>query len=174
MKVGQEIPNVEFKVRALDEKGNYEWQTLNSSELFAGKKIVLFALPGAFTPTCSSFQLPDFERLAPKFYEKGVDAIYCLSVNDSFVMNSWGKDQKLSNVKLLPDGNGEFSKAVDMLVKKENLGFGYRSWRYAAVINNNVVEEVFIEAGKTDNANSDPYEVSSPQNVLKYFGVDAA
>jgi peroxiredoxin len=157
------IPSVDFMFR---EDG--EFVIRSTDELFGGKKVVLFALPGAFTPTCSAYQLPGFEEKYYEFKEAGIDEIYCLSVNDAFVMNAWAKDQMISNVKLIPDGNGEFTQGMDMLVQKRNLGFALRSWRYAAVINDGVIEQIFMEDGKRDNADTDPYEWSTPEKVLEY------
>ena len=157
------IPSVDFMFR---EDG--EFVTRSTDELFGGKKVVLFALPGAFTPTCSAYQLPGFEEKYAEFTEAGIDEVYCLSVNDAFVMNAWAKDQGIKNVKLIPDGNGEFTQGIDMLVQKRNLGFALRSWRYAAVINDGVIEQLFMEDGKRDNADTDPYEYSTPEKVLAY------
>lgn len=157
------IPSVDFMFRE-----NGEFVTRSTEELFGGKKVVLFALPGAFTPTCSAYQLPGFEEKYFEFKESGIDEIYCLSVNDAFVMNAWAKDQMITNVKLIPDGNGEFTDGMGMLVKKFNLGFAMRSWRYAAVINDGVIEQLFMEDGKEDNASGDPYEWSTPDKILKY------
>ena len=159
--VGETLPEVTMPFRA-----EGEWKFLNTKEQFAGKRVVIFALPGAFTPTCSSFQLPGFETMYSQFQEKGIEDIYCLSVNDSFVMNSWFEAQGIENVKPLPDGNGEFTEYVGASVAKANVGFGIRSWRYAMVVNDNVVEAVFAEEGFGDNIESDPYEVSTPENVL--------
>jgi len=159
--VGETLPEVTMPFRA-----EGEWKFLNTREQFAGKRVVIFALPGAFTPTCSSFQLPGFETMYSQFQEKGIEDIYCLSVNDSFVMNSWFEAQGIENVKPLPDGNGEFTELVGASVAKANVGFGIRSWRYAMVVNDNVVEAVFAEDGFGDNIESDPYEVSTPENVL--------
>ena len=158
------VPSVDFMFR---EEG--EFVTRSSEELFANKKVVLFALPGAFTPTCSAYQLPGFEEKYYEFKEAGIDEVYCLSVNDSFVMNAWAKDQMISNVKLIPDGNGEFTAGMGMLVKKFNVGFAMRSWRYAAVINDGVIEQFFLEDGKGDNVSEDPYEYSKPEKVLNYL-----
>jgi len=157
------VPSVDFMFRE-----ESEFVTRSTDELFGGKKVVLFALPGAFTPTCSTYQLPGFEENYYAFKEAGIDEVYCLSVNDAFVMNAWAKDQMISNVKLIPDGNGEFTQGMDMLVQKRNLGFAMRSWRYAAVINNGVIEQLFLEDGKRDNADTDPYEYSTPEKVLNY------
>jgi peroxiredoxin len=162
------VPSVDFMFR---EDG--EFVTRSTEELFNGKKVVLFALPGAFTPTCSAYQLPGYEAFYDMFAEQGIDEIYCLSVNDAFVMNAWAKDQNIEKVKLIPDGNGEFTYAMGMLVQKRNLGFAARSWRYAAVINDGVIEQIFMEDGMVDNAESDPYEWSSPEKVLEYLKVPA-
>ncbi len=163
------IPAVTFKVRAKDASGEFNWMDLTTSEIFDGKKVVFFALPGAFTPTCSSTHLPGFEAMYDEFKANGVDEVYCVSVNDTFVMNSWAKDQNLINVKVLPDGSGEFSSGLGMLVKKDNLGFGARSWRYSALVENGVITKAFIEDGFGDNANSDPFEVSDASTMLEYI-----
>ncbi len=167
----KKLPDVVFHTRVRDESiggdNPFRWQDVTTDDLFAGKRVVLFSLPGAFTPTCSTFQLPDFEKLYDQFAAKGIDAIYCLSVNDSFVMNAWGKSQDLRKVKLIPDGSGEFSRKMGMLVIKDNLGFGMRSWRYGAVVNDGEIEAWFEEPGFADNAGDDPYGESSPQNILK-------
>jgi len=162
-KEGYEIPQVEFVFR---ESG--EFVTRTSNELFKDKRVVLFSLPGAFTPTCSAYQLPGFEEKYDEFTALGIDAIYCISVNDGFVMNSWAQDQNIQNVKLIPDGNAYFTRSMGQLVSKTNLGFGERSWRYAAVVNDGIIEKLFEEVGKQDNAPTDPYEVTTPENVLEY------
>ena len=158
-----QVPQVEFVFRE-----NSEFVTRTTADLFSGKRVVIFSLPGAFTPTCSAYQLPGFEDNYDEFAALGVDAIYCLSVNDGFVMNAWAKDQNLSNVTVIPDGSGKFTEQVGMLVTKDNLGFGSRSWRYAVVVDDGVVEAWFGEASQRDEADDDPYEVSSPQNVIQY------
>ena len=135
-------------------------------EYFGDKRVILFSLPGAYTPTCSTYQLPDFEKLAPEFKKIGIDDIYCMSVNDSFVMNAWAKSQNLQNVKVIPDGGGEFTRQMGMLVRKDPEGFGYRSWRYAMVINDGVVEKIWEEPGKQDDCPTDPYENTKPQDIL--------
>ena len=147
----------------------FDWVTKTTSELFTGKKVVIFGLPGAFTPTCSNQQLPGYELKADVFKEHGIDQIYCMSVNDSFVMNAWAQDQKLENVKVIPDGNGQFTQEMGMLCQKRDKCFGQRSWRYAMIVNNGVVEKMFVEPGKTDDTPEDPYGESSPENVLKYL-----
>ena len=157
------IPSVDFMFR---EDG--EFVTKSTEELFNVKKVVVFSLPGAFTPTCSAYQLPGFEEMYDQFIASGIDDVYCISVNDAFVMNAWANDQNIKRVKLIPDGNGEFTSGVGMLVKKFNLGFAMRSWRYAAVINNGLIEKMFVEPGKEDNASEDPYGETTPEKVLEY------
>lgn len=127
---------------------------------------MLFSLPGAFTPTCSTYQLPDFERLYTAFKDQGIDEIYCVAVNDAFVMNAWGKGQGVENIKLIPDGSGEFTRKMGMLVAKDNLGFGMRSWRYAAIVDDGQIEAWFEEPGYSDNCETDPYGETAPQNIL--------
>jgi peroxiredoxin len=166
-KEGYTIPEVQFQFRE-----NGEFVTRTSAELFDGKRVVIFSLPGAFTPTCSAYQLPGFEEKFNDFISLGVDAIYCISVNDGFVMNAWAQDQNIQNVKLIPDGNSYFTRSMGMLVSKSNLGFGQRSWRYAAVVDNGVIEKLFVEAGQRDNADSDPYEHTTPENVLEYVSAN--
>jgi len=167
------IPDVTFSIRVRDDSlggdNPFKWVTKTTGDYFGDKRVVLFSLPGAFTPTCSTFQLPDFEKLYDQFRASGIDEIYCMSVNDSFVMNAWAKQQGLVNVKVIPDGNGDFTRPMGMLVKKENLGFGMRSWRYAAVINDGYIERMFVEEGISDNCATDPYHETSPQNILKYL-----
>ena len=159
-----QIPQVEFVFRE-----NSEFVTRTSADLFNGKRVVIFSLPGAFTPTCSAYQLPGFEAFYDMFKEQGIDEIYCISVNDGFVMNAWAKDQDIEKVKLIPDGNAYFTRAMGYLVNKSNLGFGQRSWRYAAVINDGIIEKLFAEEGMRDNADTDPYEASTPEEVLEYI-----
>lgn len=167
----RKVPDVTFHTRVRDESiegpNPYRWEDKTTADYFAGKRVVLFSLPGAFTPTCSTYQLPDFEKLYEEFGADGIDEIYCISVNDAFVMNAWGKAQSISKIKLIPDGSGEFTRKMGMLVKKDNLGFGMRSWRYAAIVQNGTIEKWFEEEGFTDNCEADPYGVSSPQNILE-------
>jgi peroxiredoxin len=132
------------------------------------KKVVIFGLPGAFTPTCSEQQLPGFEELYLEFREWGIDDIYCFTVNDTFVCTKWAEDLGLINVKVIPDGSAEFTIKMGMDVRKDNIGFGIRSWRYAAVYDNGVLEKAFVEEGFSDNLDGDPYEASTPENVLAY------
>jgi len=173
-KVGTRVPNVTFKTRVRDESigepNPFRWQDMTTADYFAGKRVILFSLPGAFTPTCSTYQLPGFEKMFGEFQgEYGIDAIYCMSVNDAFVMNAWAKDQNLQWVKVVPDGSGEFTARLGMLVQKDNLGFGFRSWRYAAIINDGVIEAWFEEPGYSHNCETDPYGKSSPENLLEYL-----
>lgn len=159
-----QVPAINFVFRE-----NGEFVTRSSAELFGGKRVVIFSLPGAFTPTCSAYQLPGFEDNYDLICEKGIDEVYCISVNDGFVMNAWAKDQRIQKVKLIPDGNAEFTRDMGMLVSKHNLGFGNRSWRYAAVINDGVIEWMSVEAGQRSNADDDPYVNSTPEEVIKYL-----
>ena len=173
MHAGVKLPEVTFRTRVRDESiggpNPFRWEDKTTEDYFGGKRVVLFALPGAFTPTCSTYQLPGYEKGFADFVAHGIDEIYCLSVNDAFVMNQWAKAQDLENVKVIPDGSGEFSRRIGMLVNKDNLGFGMRSWRYGAVIKDGVVEAWFEEPGLSDNHGEDPYGVSSPENVLQYL-----
>ena len=158
------IPEVTFKYK----QGSTDWIDIDTHHLFGRKRTVVFALPGAFTPTCSNKQLPAYEELYPEFM-KYVQEVYCLSVNDSFVMDAWFKLSQIQNVKPIPDGSCEFTSAMGMAVNKANLGFGYRSWRYAMVVNNGEIERIFEEPGKIGLCPADPYDISSPQNVLNYL-----
>jgi len=161
---GRRVPRVVFRVR----KDN-DWRNVTTDELFEGKTVVVFSLPGAFTPTCSSTHLPRYNELAPAFRDNGVDAILCVSVNDTFVMNEWAKDQEAENVVLVPDGNGEFTAGMGMLVDKSDLGFGKRSWRYSMLVRDGVVEKMFVEPQKP----GDPFEVSDADTMLAYINADA-
>lgn len=166
-------PEVTFKTRVRDESvegpNPFRWQDVTSDDLFKGKKVVLFALPGAFTPTCSSTHLPGYEAAYDELKELGVDEVICLSVNDAFVMYQWGEHMGTKKVRLLPDGSGEFTRKMGMLVDKDNLGFGMRSWRYSALINDGEVEKLFSEPGFCDNAGDDPFEVSDAQTMIDYL-----
>ncbi len=173
MNTGTKLPEVTFHTRVRDESiegpNPFRWQDVTTSDYFAGKRVILFSLPGAFTPTCSTYQLPGFEDNFAAFNELGVEEIYCMSVNDSFVMNKWAESQGIKNVKVIPDGSGEFTRKTGMLVDKDNLGFGMRSWRYAAIVDNGVVEAWFEEPGRDDNHPEDPYGESSPENLLTHL-----
>ncbi len=169
----QTVPQVTFKTRVRDESvegpNPFRWQDVTSDDLFKGKKVVLFSLPGAFTPTCSSTHLPRFEELYDEFKAQGVDEIICLSVNDAFVMYQWGKHQGVKNIFLLPDGSGEFTRKMGMLVAKDNLGFGMRSWRYSAFIDDGKIEKMFVEPGFADDCPTDPFEVSDADTMMDYL-----
>jgi peroxiredoxin len=168
--IGRKLPEVTFKTRVRDESvggpNPYRWQDKTTADYFEGKRVILFSLPGAFTPTCSTYQLPDFEKLFDSFRAQGIDAIYCVAVNDAFVMNAWGRQQGVDKVTLIPDGSGEFTRKMGMLVAKDNLGFGLRSWRFAAIVDDGLVETWFEEPGFSDNCETDPYGETAPQNIL--------
>ena len=161
-----------FRIGDTDEKGGCtfiggEWKDVSTKELFGDKKVVIFSLPGAFTPTCSGEQLPTYDEMYSQFKDKGIDDVYCVSVNDAFVMNAWARDLGIKNVKMIPDGDGTFTRSMGMLVNKPKQGFGMRSWRYSAIINNGTIENMFIEPGQNDfSDDDDPYTVSSPEHVL--------
>ena len=161
---GNRVPHVTFKTRQ-----NNEWQDVNSENIFNDKTVIVFSLPGAFTPTCSSSHVPRFNQLAPTFYANGVDSIVCVSVNDTFVMNEWKKDQDADNIIFIPDGNGEFTEQMGMLVNKNDLGFGKRSWRYSMLVKDGVIEKMFIEP----NVPGDPFEVSDADTMLEYINPNA-
>ncbi|AXC51281.1 peroxiredoxin [Paracoccus suum] len=176
--IGKRVPQVTFQTRVRDEAvggpNPYRWQTLTTDDYFKGKRVVLFSLPGAFTPTCSTYQLPGFEAAAEQLAAGGIDAIYCLSVNDSFVMNQWAKSQGLSAVKVIPDGSGQFTKGMGMLVRKDNLGFGPRSWRYAAVVDDGEIIAWFEEPGRCDDCADDPYGETSPERIAEWVAANPA
>ena len=165
--VGDKLPFIIFKTRTTDAGGNYVWKDMTTNDYFKDKKVILFSLPGAFTPTCSTYQLPNFEKKFAEFSLEGIDEIYCMSVNDAFVMNAWAKDQKLEYVKVIPDGSGRFTRGMGMLVRKDPEDFGYRSWRYAALIENCVVKKMWVEEGKIDDCPTDPYGATNPQEILE-------
>lgn len=167
------VPYVIFKTRVRDESiggsNPYRWQDMTSEDYFSGKRVVVFSLPGAFTPTCSTYQVPGFEASYNMIKSLGIDEVYCISVNDAFVMNKWAKDQCIERIKMIPDGSGTFTRMMGMLVSKENLGFGMRSWRYAMVVNDGVIEKFFEEPGRSDNCETDPYGETSPDSILTYL-----
>jgi glutaredoxin-like protein len=162
---GDRVPEVNFATRHDGTPG-----VVTSSEIFDGRTVVLFALPGAFTPTCSSQHLPRYEELAEAFRQRGVDEIVCLSVNDPFVMEAWGRDQGARRVRLLADGNGDFSEGMGMLVPKRDLGFGNRSWRYSMLVRDGVIEKLFVEP----EVPGDPFEVSDADTMLRHLDPEAS
>ncbi|MGB5599113.1 glutathione peroxidase [Thiothrix lacustris] len=159
-KEGQRIPNVTFRTRQ-----NNAWVDVQSADLFAGKTVIVFSLPGAFTPTCSSTHVPRYNQMADTFKKLGVDEIICMSVNDTFVMNEWKVDQKADKITFIPDGNGDFTDGMGLLVDKQDIGFGKRSWRYSMLVKDGVVEKMFIEPNKP----GDPFEVSDADTMLAYI-----
>lgn len=159
---GKTVPNVTFHTQQ-----NGEWVDVTSDELFKGKKVVVFALPGAFTPTCSSFHLPRYNELAGEFKKLGVDDIVCVSVNDTFVMNAWAKDQNAQHVKVMPDGNGEFSEGMGRLIDDSAIGFGKRSWRYSMLVDDGKIVKIFDE--NPDSDSDDPFEVSDADTMIKFL-----
>lgn len=161
---GQKVPNVTFRTRQ-----NGEWVDIKSEELFGGKTVAVFSLPGAFTPTCSSTHVPGYNQLAGTLQENGVDEIVCVSVNDGFIMEEWAKDQKAGNVKFIPDGNGEFTDGMGLLVDKADLGFGKRSWRYSMIVKDGTIEKMFIEPEEP----GDPFKVSDAQTMLDFINPSA-
>ena len=161
---GQRIPGVTFRVRR-----DHEWVDVTSESIFKDKTVVVFSLPGAFTPTCSSTHVPRYNQLVPTFTQYGVDEVVCVSVNDTFVMNEWKKDQNADNVIFIPDGNGEFSAGMGMLVDKDDLGFGKRSWRYSMLVKDGLIEKMFIEPDEP----GDPFEVSDADTMLAYIAPNA-
>jgi peroxiredoxin len=167
------VPMATFHTRvrneALEGPNPFEWKEITSDDVFKGKRVVLFSLPGAFTPTCSTSHLPRYEELYGAFKGEGVDAVVCLSVNDAFVMYQWGLSQGAKNVFLLPDGNGEFTRKMGMLVEKANLGFGFRSWRYSMLVEDGEIEKMFVEPGFDDNYADDPFDVSDADTMLDYL-----
>lgn len=167
------VPQVTFKTRVRDESvegpNPFRWQDVTTDEIFNGKKVVVFSLPGAFTPTCSSTHLPGYEEKYDEFKALGVDEVYCLSVNDAFVMYQWGKAQGVQKVKLLPDGSADFTRGMNMLVKKNNLGFGERSWRYSMYVEDGEIKKLFSEPGFMDDCPTDPFEVSDANTMLNYL-----
>lgn len=161
---GQKVPEVTFKTRQ-----NNQWVDVTTKEIFDGKKVIVFSLPGAYTPTCSSTHLPRYNELATTFKKQGIDEIVCISVNDTFVMNEWAKDQNAEHVRLIPDGNGEFTDKMGLLVDKSDIGFGKRSWRYSMYVENGIIKKMFIEPEKP----GDPFEVSDADTMLNYLAPDA-
>ena len=173
LKEGDSVPKITFKTRVRDESvagdNPFRWQDLSADDIFKGKNIVLFALPGAFTPTCSTTHAPGYEAAYDSLKALGVDEVICLSVNDAFVMFKWKKDLGLTKVFMLPDGNADFTRAMGMLVKKNNLGFGDRSWRYSMHVVDGVIKKMFVEDGFSDNCETDPFLASDAVTMLDYI-----
>ncbi len=170
MAIEMTVPMVQFNKRAIPEgRVDYDWVQENSEDIFANRRVVVFSLPGAFTPTCSSTHLPGYEAKYDEILEQDVDDVYCLSVNDSFVMNAWFDSLSIENVKPIADGNGDFTRHMGMLVKKEAVNFGLRSQRYSMVVDNGLVEMIFVEQGKEDNFADDPFDVSDVDSMLDYL-----
>ena len=171
--IGTKVPNVTFKTRVRDESlggdNPFRWQDVSTHDLFDNKKVVVFSLPGAFTPTCSSTHAPGYELKYEEFKNLGVDSVVCLSVNDAFVMYQWAQKLGLKKVYMLPDGNADFTRAIGALVAKNNLGFGDRSWRYSMMVDNGEIKNMFIESGFSDNCETDPFEVSDADTILAYL-----
>lgn len=167
------LPETSFNLRIRDElisdENHFRWQEASTQDIFGGKRVVVFSLPGAFTPTCSSTHLPRYEALFDDFKAEGINEVWYISVNDAFVMFNWGKQIGVQNVGLLPDGNGDFTRLMGMLVNKRNLGFGQCSWRYAMVVDNKIIEKMFIEDGITDDCASDPFEASDADTILSWL-----
>jgi len=161
---GKKVPNVIFRTRR-----DHEWIDVSTNDIFKGKTVVVFALPGAFTPTCSSTHVPRYNQLAPVLKQHGVDDVICISVNDAFVMNEWQTEQHADNLTFLPDGNGDFSRGMGMLVPKNDLGFGERSWRYSMLVKDGVIQKMFIEPQQP----GDPFEVSDADTMLAYVAPNA-
>jgi len=169
----QTVPHVTFKTRVRDEsvegENPFRWEDKTTADIFSGKNIIIVALPGAFTPTCSSTHLPGYEKNYEALKAKGVDEVYCLSVNDAFTMFQWSKHLGVDNIKMLPDGNGDFTRLMGMLVKKENLGFGDRSWRYSMHVVDGEIKAQFVEPGMMDNCPEDPFTISDVDTMLNYL-----
>jgi len=169
----QNVPEATFHTRvrndALDGPNPFEWKLVTSEDIFAGKKIILFALPGAFTPACSDSHLPGYEAHYDAFRDLGVDQVICLSVNDAFVMYQWSLSRKIEKVLMLPDGSGEFTRKMGMLVDRSGNGMGMRSWRYSMLVNGKQIEKIFVEPGFRDNPPGIPVEVSGAETMLDYL-----
>lgn len=170
------VPYTKWKTRTGDDTAiggcgfiGGEWKDIDTPMIFDNKKVVVFALPGAFTPTCSSQQLPGYEEMYDEFKAQGIDEVYCLSVNDAFVMNAWFTNQEIKKVKAIGDGEGTFTGGLAMLVDKNPEGFGLRSWRYSMLVDNGEIVKQFIEPGQMDGATEDPFEVSDAQTMLNFI-----
>lgn len=169
----QTVPDASFQTRvrsdAVDSDNPFEWKTLTSRDVFAGKRVVLFALPGAFTPACSESHLPGYEKLYDAFKSEGIDNVVCLAVNDAFILYQWALSRNIEKVFMLPDGNGEFSRKMGMLVERTAQGMGMRSWRYSMLVDDGTIEKLFVEPGFKDNPPGVPVDVSSAETMLDYL-----
>lgn len=177
---GKYVPDVLLRTRVRDPRmlkskdmkkrqNPFRWKNINSRNLFKNKKVIVFSLPGAYTPTCSSTHLPGYEKKYDQLKKIGVDEVYCMSVNDAFVMHNWGKKMKVKKVKLIPDGNGDFTRKMGALVKKNNLGFGDRSWRYSMYVDNGKIKKIFCENGCQNNCKTDPFKVSDIDTMMHFL-----
>ena len=169
--IRKRVPEMSFPIRVeTDTSPGWEWDSLTYDQVFKGKKVLVFSLPGAYTPTCTNNQLPGYEAMYDKFKDEGIDEIYCISVNDSYVMNAWADRMNIQNVKMIPDGSGNFTRFMGMLIGKNHLGFGNRSWRYMAVVNDGAVEKWWQEPGiNNEGTDDDPYVESTPDNMIGYL-----
>ncbi|CAN5326949.1 peroxiredoxin [soil metagenome] len=177
--LSRKVPDITLKTRVRDDSiegpNPFRWQDVATADIFNGRRVVVFSLPGAFTPTCSTEQCPAFERFYDDFKAAGVDDVYCIAVNDAFVMYQWGRHLGVKNVKLLPDGSGDFTRRMGMLIKKDHLGFGARSWRYAMVVDDGTITAWFEEPGINDSGeDDDPYGESRPEPVLDWVKANPA
>lgn len=167
------VPQVIFNTRVRDQSvagdNPFRWEEISTDDIFKAKKIVILALPGAFTPTCSSTHLPSFDAKYQQLIDQGIDEVYCLSVNDAFTMFQWSKHLGIQHVKMLPDGNADFTRMMGKLVKKENFGFGYRSWRYSMLVDDKKIIKLFSEPGQSDNCPDDPFVCSNVDTMLDYL-----
>lgn len=171
--IPEKVPQVVFKTRIQDKSiegdNPFRWQNVSTDDIFKSKKIVIFSLPGAFTPTCSTTHLPGYEAKYDDIKALGIDEIYCLSVNDAFVMYQWAKNLGVKKVKMLPDGSALFTKEMGMLVNKDDLGFGKRSWRYSMYVVDGKIKKIFSEAGFSNNYPEDPFRISDADTMLQYL-----
>lgn len=167
------VPDVIFKTRVRDESvggdNPFRWQDVSTDDIFKGKRVVVIGLPGAFTPTCSSRHLPGYDAKYQQLIDLGIDEVYCVSVNDAFVMYQWSQHLGIKHVKMLPDGNGDFTRGLGMMTRKENLGFGYRSWRYSMLVDDKKIIKLFSEPGRADNCPDDPFVTSDVDTMLDYL-----
>lgn len=161
------VPSVVFQTRIKNFDGSFSWKAVNTFDLFSNQRVLVFSLPGAFTPTCSTYQLPSFEQMAEEFYAEDIQEIICMTVNDAFVCNAWATANNIQEITVIPDGSCKFTEGMSMVVDKDNLGFGRRSWRYACIVDNGTITDWFIEEGKEDNCKEDPYMYTKPSFILE-------